>query len=398
MKVLTILIVALFAFSLNANSQNTVISKFTWDLGSVTDADIGPDATSVSTSATNSTGGVSGTKGLNPSLPQSDVKMTLPGSYFNMDGFVITFEFKRNVSQAIMLSRGEDFKISLNGGQLGVKYKVEDMYGANPQAYNSGNLVTIPKDDQFHTIRYAYDPLTGICTVELDGTQVWLNDGPDHRVISWDTALDLEIGEMLDGGGDDIPVMDNLIIESTPTLASILPVTLEYFAADYNDGEVTLDWATASESNNAYFTVERSNDLNSWETITVISGSGNSISQNIYNVVDKVNGSGSIYYRLSQTDFDGTTQVLKISSVEIENVNSQVSLYPNPVESVLFIELDETAYATVQLYAINGAMVKEQSLYQNLNSIDVSDMESGIYIVKINSNNEMIQSKKLFVK
>ena len=72
-------------------------------------------------------------------------------------------------------------------------------------------------------------------------------------------------------------VMSNLIDKGAyENLFTVLPVELVDFQAETRGEEVVLTWATASEINNDYFTVERSSDGVSFEPIAEIKGAGNS--------------------------------------------------------------------------------------------------------------------------
>lgn len=94
-----------------------------------------------------------------------------------------------------------------------------------------------------------------------------------------------------------------------------LPVELLYFKPVVKDGTVVLNWATGSETNNDYFKIERSLDGYNWETIHTINGQGNITTKTVYKLYDRVFGlSGIVYYRLSQTDYDGKREVFDIKS------------------------------------------------------------------------------------
>jgi hypothetical protein len=113
-----------------------------------------------------------------------------------------------------------------------------------------------------------------------------------------------------------------------------LPVNLLSFDAelvsDLNES-VNLTWSTATEQNNDFFTISRSIDGVYWENIASISGSGNSNSQLNYGYIDRMlpllkNNTQTIYYRLSQTDFDGEREffdpiaISRMSSLENPNL------------------------------------------------------------------------------
>ncbi len=109
---------------------------------------------------------------------------------------------------------------------------------------------------------------------------------------------------------------------------SLLPIELLYFKAVPDAGKVTLDWVTSSEENNDFFTIERSIDLNNFEPIMIIPGSGNSNKLITYTEFDANPANGVNYYRLKQTDFDGRYSYSPIISVNVQ-YKANVHVYPS---------------------------------------------------------------------
>ena len=111
---------------------------------------------------------------------------------------------------------------------------------------------------------------------------------------------------------------------------STLPIELITFDAVKQERQVELSWSTASELNNDYFTIERSADGMTWENVQTILGAGNSTRVLDYSWIDNSSYAGTSYYRLKQTDYDGTTKSFNIVSVEQDEVE-ELQVYPNPV-------------------------------------------------------------------
>lgn len=97
-----------------------------------------------------------------------------------------------------------------------------------------------------------------------------------------------------------------------------LPIELLDFTATVDRGIVDINWSTASQVNNNYFTIERSQDGYMWENLEEIKGAGNSTSTLTYNTKDPKPYLGTSYYRLSQTDYDGTTETFQPVAVSID--------------------------------------------------------------------------------
>jgi len=99
-----------------------------------------------------------------------------------------------------------------------------------------------------------------------------------------------------------------------------LPVELEIFEG-YNKGKINyINWVTATEINNDYFTLERSRDAKVWKEVANISGNGNSNTPIAYEFKDDSYNNGTNYYRLTQPDFDGKFETFEVISITTPNV------------------------------------------------------------------------------
>jgi hypothetical protein len=163
------------------------------------------------------------------------------------------------------------------------------------------------------------------------------------------------------------------------TRENTLPVSLTDFFVEYYNGDVELVWFTASEINNDYFTIEKSYDAQSWEYVDDVTGNGNTNYQSEYRY--KINDSNRAkYYRLSQTDFDGTSVDLGIVNVKTNVSNeTEISIYPNPASD--FINIKNCEGERVFIYNSVGALISEY-IIDNLNeitTIDLRNFEVGYY-------------------
>tara|TARA_R110000803_G_scaffold158721_1_gene222948 strand:+ start:259 stop:1167 length:909 start_codon:yes stop_codon:yes gene_type:complete len=102
---------------------------------------------------------------------------------------------------------------------------------------------------------------------------------------------------------------------------SALPIELYEFYGNCN----SLHWSTSSENNNEYFLIESSLDGNNWRIEDTINGAGNSLE--IINYSLSINPIGFTYYRLTQYDFNGDSEVFKIISIDCSNDNNIIGVY-----------------------------------------------------------------------
>jgi hypothetical protein len=134
-----------------------------------------------------------------------------------------------------------------------------------------------------------------------------------------------------------------------------LPVELLFFTAQVNQQNiVVLNWATASELNNDFYTVERSLDGLSWELVDIVNGSGTTPLRNDYSTRDLRPYSGLSYYRLKQTDFDGTFEYSNIVSVFVNAAEKELI----KVVNILGQTVDINTPGLVILVFSNGESLK----------------------------------------
>ncbi len=179
-----------------------------------------------------------------------------------------------------------------------------------------------------------------------------------------------------------------------------LPVNLLTFKAVVNGKVVMLSWSTASEVNNDYFEVLRSNDGINYESVARLTGAGNSNVQLDYNAVDEFPAEGTNYYILKQVDYDGSVSLSKPVQVEVSNETVfSASVYPNPLSSgdALTIETGDNSIKTVEVFDVEGRLVKSVSDMASKISINTSMLTEGIYIVRIIRDTNII-SKKIRVR
>jgi hypothetical protein len=173
-----------------------------------------------------------------------------------------------------------------------------------------------------------------------------------------------------------------------------LPIDLISFDAKCVNNQVALNWSTASEVNNDFFSIERSKDVLNWDLVEKIHGAGNSNHLINYSSKDVETTGGTSYYRLKQTDFDGKTVTYSPVTVTCADNSTQtsVSYFPNPFTSEVKVEVKNSTSetATVTIYDIFGTKVYTRAL--NIDELgdksiilNLSDLAAGVYGVEFRS-------------
>ncbi|MFP4663423.1 MAG: T9SS type A sorting domain-containing protein [Bacteroidales bacterium] len=178
--------------------------------------------------------------------------------------------------------------------------------------------------------------------------------------------------------------IDPSINDGYPYLLSdytgILPVSLKYFTAKPADNGIELLWETASETNNDYFTIEKSTDGKVFVPVVTIDGAGNSKRSIEYTYFDNVMAEEQIYYRLKQTDFDGQysyspTQIIQRNDQD----NTDAELYPNPNRGDFTLKHENNGYNTFRIISIDGRMIHQGQLEPWSTQINMPEVSKGTY-------------------
>jgi hypothetical protein len=172
----------------------------------------------------------------------------------------------------------------------------------------------------------------------------------------------------------------------------VAPVDLISFTASKRNNHNALKWATASEENSAYFSIERSVDGVTFEEIGKTNAAGNSSSVINYAFNDYANSTQTLYYRLKQVDLNGDLHYSEIVKVESSSIDF-LTIHPNPVGKgeVLEITMNEKEEkVTIEILDSPGRILSsEQKILQGestLVSIQTDGLASGLYHLRVKGN------------
>jgi hypothetical protein len=184
---------------------------------------------------------------------------------------------------------------------------------------------------------------------------------------------------------------------STFTLANkiggsnVLPIELLYFRAQPDNNRVDLQWATSTESNNSYFTIEKSKDgvsFDSLQKIATEAPNGNSSVELNYNTQDPNPYAGISYYRLKQTDLDGKQQYSAIVSVDFIKRQS-LSIYPNPTRGSIYVtgvDPSETSLKA-EWFDLSGKLLLQGTVSaQGGAAMLTTNFNNGVYLLRLISS------------
>ncbi len=197
------------------------------------------------------------------------------------------------------------------------------------------------------------------------------------------------------------------VTESSDCSGFVLPVELVAFTATQEGHDIQLNWQTASETDNDYFTLEKATDGQHFYPLTEINGAGTSLSTIDYNYIDEVPEAIN-YYRLKQTDLDGNTSYSETISLVLDLPVEQFSVYPNPSTTNDVIHLTANSPATkgqeinISIYDLAGRQLHMQTEAQDSEHFSAAlalnnNIPAGMYLIVGTSSSQVLFKQKLLL-
>jgi hypothetical protein len=330
-------------------------------------------------------------------------------SFFNGNFFALTSGFGRTSGFSIATEPSVQSTASIvrNGSSATITFNL-----ANPPAgtsYGQNRLVIasttyqqlpaslFPRDKQnFNpgtTVGGAYQFGSGTAVEASSNTYVVFSAASDNFTVSnLDPALTYYFFAF-EFNNDGVLNAENYRVPNNEP-QNPLPVELVSFSAKLRDNSVVLNWATASETNNRGFEVQRSTDAKSFTTIFFKEGAGTATTRTAYEAVDAKPLPGISYYRLKQIDEDGTASYSK--TVVVKAKVGDVSLYPNPTQGADVVNVALPAGSTegllVRITDLTGRQVREVRLGSQ-GELNTQDLKAGTYIIVIGEGDAKVSRK-----
>lgn len=202
-------------------------------------------------------------------------------------------------------------------------------------------------------------------------------------------ALSVPVGWTF--SGSSISPLPGIHVGINIRKAVALPVELSSFSVRKQHDMVLVAWETQSETNNEGFDIERSTDGRTFEKIGNIKGAGSTSQSQQYEFMDKNPPEGILYFRLKQVDFDGAFEYSSVQTIKVKSTGFDI--FPNPAIDKINIELPLQEEAIVRILDQTGKLVKIIEWKEGQQSIDISDLPKGVFIMEINVQNQLLVEK-----
>ncbi len=324
--------------------------------------------------------------------------ITLPASADNNPNVKIGFRWVNNEDGA-----GADPSFAVDEIKLAtaVESFTAEYFYANPQVVYNNNLA--PTLSYIDACEYwVLNRLPAASTAATNVTLTWdANSCPaipqvsDTRVAHFDLVTWQDEGN----GGNTGTTAAGTVVSAAPvtyfspfTIGFIpitpLPIEMIRFDGACAENYVSLKWATATETDNDFFTVERSVDGISFAAVGNVNGAGNSSQLLSYEFSDTDPFSGANYYRIKQTDFNGHYSYSKIIVVDTKNCGNQNLQLVHTFFNADDLEIDYThanGIVTIEVYNAEGKLIysSQDAAVNSAHHINVAGWSKSLYFIRI---------------
>jgi hypothetical protein len=258
----------------------------------------------------------------------------------------------------------------------------------------AGRIVNIPLGTGINLTGPEVTTITILGTLDFILSDITIDNGDGDKVIIgangtidplgafyFDTRFNLSTVVFVTGSITGPATIEN----------GALPIELISFEGYEMDGVVILEWSTASEENNDYYSIERSSDGVNYELISTMPGAGNSTSVLEYTYIDSSPFLGRSYYRLRQTDFDGASETFNPITVDFTTlVEGKLIIGPNPVKRgekiTIKTQTNSDEILNISVYNMLGEVVLSNNFSGTIFEFNLDqNTRPGIYFVEVSS-------------
>ena len=294
------------------------------------------------------------------------------------------------------------------GGTLTASFNASDPGSNGLTLTDVADDIVIAAPEGYWPINAADDLTGGIYSLDLHATGFGVIDYTGTHIIK---RVNSSSDWTLDGthvtttGSNALPILHRTGMSGFSEFgvggeSNVLPVELIMLKGKCENKSIVVYWQTASETNNDYFILEKSNDMVNFYEIARIKGAGNSLSISNYEFVDKIMFNGNNYYRLKQVDFDGKAETFNAISINCDNENNaKVYVYPNPFKSELNFNFEniDNQKVEIQIYNKIGQLLLVENIYTQgpifETSISLKYLKPAIYNIRIITEHKVYNFK-----
>jgi len=174
---------------------------------------------------------------------------------------------------------------------------------------------------------------------------------------------------------------------SSQGLGGVLPVSMTYYNIEKKGKHALLSWTTAQEINNEGFEIYRSLDNRQFESIGWVDSKSENGKSSNYSFIDEPDVDGDVYYYIRQVDLNGQFTDYSVLHLRFEKERS-ISIYPNPSNGLINVNIGENQSESESRVLVFDQLgrLKHSTILQANNSLELQNLESGLYTIQIINN------------
>ena len=193
-----------------------------------------------------------------------------------------------------------------------------------------------------------------------------------------------------------IAVSSNGCNSKVDTVSIVLPISITNFTVSKVNNTALLNWSSTLEVNAKEYQVLRSTDGRTFEPIGIVAAKGVA-SEYKFTDMNLPLTANTIHYKLKLVDKDGKYSYSENRLIKLSNTQF-VTVYPNPAHSTINIKIDKLiGIGSIVITDLYGKQLKQQPLSVGINTIDVSHLAKGMYMVTTITEQGK-QTEKVFVE
>jgi hypothetical protein len=194
--------------------------------------------------------------------------------------------------------------------------------------------------------------------------------------------------------GGDIIIDDFTLGERS---AIPLPVTFKGITARTETAGVKVLWDVANEIDVKEYVVERSTNGVQYTSVGTVAAQN----KPVYELTDAQPASGTLYYRVKNIDIDGQykySSVVRVTTGSKKTTGTSLKIFPVPAQTMVRVEHEAvTTSAKITLTTADGRIIRtvQPSVGSIGTPIDISNLQSGIYLIHFSNGEAKMESLKM---
>ena len=303
---------------------------------------------------------------------------------------------------------GEFYKDTVSNLTPGANYSVS-LYIMNVNTLGTcGSSAILPKLQFVVEYLAANNTFQSLTTLKSDfipqsSTPTWVKISSGFMMPGGITSVRYRIINNSNGGcGNDLAI-DDITFSQCASLSSLPVKGLKINTVEEAAGGTRILFSTEAEYNTAAMETQKSTDGITWSTIHQQPAAGNSDRYKAYSSSDAASASNTVYYRIRQTDIDGSSTYSAVVSFKGgEKSGSSMNAYPNPFSAKLSVNINAVENETylITLYSASGAQLRQIRVAarkgSNIAEFDGQQLQKGMYLITaVNSDGSIKFNQKI---